>query len=68
VQLIVDDEYRGRVLSLYMMVASITPFSALFMGLLIDLFGPQLTVACSTGIAASIVLLIGITSRRLREI
>ena len=68
VQLIVDDEYRGRVLSLYMMVASITPFSALFMGLLIDLFGPQATVACSTGIAASIVLLIGITSRRLREI
>ena len=51
-----------------MMVASITPFSALFMGLLIDLFGPQVTVACSTGIAASIVLLIGITSRRLREI
>ena len=68
VQLIVDDEYRGRVLSLYMMVASITPFSALFMGLLIDVFGPQETVFCFSGLAAAIVLLIGITSRRLREI
>ncbi len=68
VQLIVDDEYRGRVLSLYMMVASITPFSALFMGLLIDVFGPQETVFCFAGLAAAVVLCIGITSRRLRQI
>ena len=55
-------------MSLYMMVASITPFSALFMGLLIDVFGPQETVFVFAGLAALIVLLIGIPSKRLRQI
>ena len=68
VQLIVDDEYRGRVLSLYVMTSGITPFSALLMGALIDIFGPQVTVACFTGLASVIVLVIGITSSRLRRI
>ncbi len=68
IQLIVDDEYRGRVLSLYVMASGITPFSAFVMGSFIDIFGPQVTVACFTGLAASIVMLIGITSKRLREI
>jgi len=68
VQLIVDDEYRGRVLSLYVMVSGVTPFSALLMGALIDAFGARVTVASFTGLAAAIVLLIGLTSRRLREI
>lgn len=68
VQLIVDDEYRGRVMSLYVMVFGVTPFSALLMGALIDLFGAQLTVACFTGLSAAIVLVIGLTSRRLRDI
>jgi len=68
VQLIVDDEYRGRVLSLYVMVSGVTPFSALLMGALIDQFGAQATVAGFTGLATAIVLAIGLTSRRLREI
>jgi MFS family permease len=68
VQLIVDDDYRGRVLSLYVMVSGITPFSALLMGYLIDTFGAQATVASFTGLATAIVLVIGITSKRLREI
>lgn len=68
VQLTVDDEYRGRVLSLYVMVSGITPFSALLMGALIDAFGAQVTVACFTGLATAIVLGIGIFSQRLREI
>ena len=68
VQLIVDDEYRGRVLALYVMVSGTTPFSALLMGALIDIFGAQVTVACFTGFAAAIVLAIGVTSQRLREI
>jgi MFS family permease len=68
IQLTVDDEYRGRVLSLYVMVGSITPFSALLMGALIDAFGAQATVACFSGLATAIVLVIGLTSRRLREI
>jgi MFS family permease len=68
VQLAVDDEYRGRVLSLYVMVSGITPFAALLMGALIDVFGAQVTVACFTGTAAAIVAAIGISSRRLREI
>ncbi len=68
VQLIVDDEYRGRVLSLYVMVNGVTPFSALLMGALIDQFGAQATVASFTGLATAIVLVIGLTSRRLRQI
>jgi predicted MFS family arabinose efflux permease len=68
IQLVVDDEYRGRVLSLYVMVSGITPFSALLMGALIDAFGAQVTVACFTGLASAIVPVIGLTSRRLREI
>jgi MFS family permease len=68
IQLTVDDAYRGRVLSLYVMVQGITPFSALLMGALIDVFGAQVTVACFTGLAAAIVLVIGLTSRRLRQI
>ncbi|HEY8172565.1 MAG TPA: MFS transporter [Dehalococcoidia bacterium] len=68
IQLTVDDEYRGRVLSLYVMVSGITPFSALLMGALIDVFGAQVTVAAFTGLATAIVLLIGLTSKRLREI
>ncbi|MEX2247798.1 MAG: MFS transporter [Dehalococcoidia bacterium] len=68
IQLMVDDEYRGRVLSLYVMTGSVTPFSALLMGALIDVFGPQVTVACYAGLASAIVLVIGLTSRRLREI
>jgi MFS family permease len=68
VQLTVHDEYRGRVLSLYVMTSGITPFSALLMGALIDVFGPQVTVACFTGLGSLIVLAIGITSKRLREI
>ncbi len=68
IQLTVDDEYRGRVLSLYAMTSGITPFSALLMGALIDVYGPQVTVAAFTGLGTAIVLLIGIFSRRLREI
>ncbi len=68
VQLIVDDEYRGRVMSLYVMVSGITPFSALLMGALISVFGPQVTVACFTDLATLIVLFIGINSKRLRQI
>ena len=68
IQLTVHDEYRGRVLSLYVMTSGITPFSALLMGALIDVFGAQVTVACFTGLASMIVLAIGISSKRLREI
>ena len=68
IQLTVHDEYRGRVLSLYVMTSGITPFSALLMGALIDVFGAQVTVACFTGLASVIVLAIGISSKRLREI
>jgi MFS family permease len=66
VQLTVDDEYRGRVLSLYVMVNGVTPFSALLMGALIGVFGAQATVAAFAGLATVVVALIGVTSSRLR--
>jgi predicted MFS family arabinose efflux permease len=66
IQLTVDDEYRGRVLSLYVMVNGVTPFSALLMGALIATFGAQVTVACFAGLATLVVVALGITSPRLR--
>jgi MFS family permease len=66
-QLTVADEYRGRVLALYVMVSGITPFSALFMGALIDVFGAQATVACFAGLATALVLVIAVSSPRLRQ-
>jgi MFS family permease len=68
VQLVVHDEYRGRVMSLYVMTSGLTPFSALLMGALINVFGAQVTVACFTGLASAIVLVIGVMSNRLRQI
>jgi predicted MFS family arabinose efflux permease len=65
-QLVVDDEYRGRVLALYVMINGITPFSALLMGALIDGFGPQETVAVYATIAVALVALLGLGSKRLR--
>ena len=55
-------------MSLYVMTNGVTPFSALLMGALIGLFGAQVTVACFAGLAAAIVLAIGLASKRLREI
>jgi predicted MFS family arabinose efflux permease len=67
IQLTVDDEYRGRVLALYVMMNGITPFSALLMGALIDLYGAQATVAVYAGIAVALVVLLGLGSRTLRK-
>ena len=66
IQLTVDDEYRGRVLSLYVMVNGITPFSALLMGALIGVFGAQATVAAFAGLATLVVAIIGLSYPRLR--
>jgi MFS family permease len=67
-QLNVADAYRGRVLSLYTMATGATPFGNLGMGALADGAGVRAAVAsfALTGLAAATVL--GIGSRRVREL
>jgi MFS family permease len=67
-QLNVADAYRGRVLSLYTMATGATPFGNLGMGALADGAGVRAAVAsfALTGLALATVL--GIGSKRMREL
>jgi len=67
-QLHVSDEYRGRVLSLYLMLSAITPVGSLAMGAMIDRFGaPGVVAGWSLG-AAALMALITARSRRTRSL
>ena len=67
-QINVEDEFRGRVLSLYSMAGGFTPFGSLAMGTSADAFGVQGAVAAFalTGFAFAAVL--GLGSRRVRAL
>lgn len=67
VQLSTEDEYRGRVMSLYTMVfAGTTPFGSLFAGSVTSWVGAS-TGYIISGAAAALVILIIIISRRYME-
>ncbi|MEZ4501082.1 MAG: MFS transporter [Dehalococcoidia bacterium] len=53
VQSYVEDEYRGRVMSVYMMQMSIVSFGSFFIGLLAEFLGPQVAMG---GVATVLVL------------
>ena len=64
----VEDRYRGRVISIMMMTAGLTPLGALPAGLVADLVGIRLTVgvlAVALLVAASLVLA---TQKRMRDL
>jgi MFS family permease len=67
-QIRVEDEYRGRVMSLYTMAAGFTPFGSLAMGVTAHEFGVQTAVLVFAlgGLAMAAVL--GLGSRRVREL
>ncbi len=67
-QINVEDEFRGRVLSLYSMASGFTTFSNLAMGTTADAFGVQGAVAAFalTGFALAAVL--GLGSKRVRAL
>ena len=53
VQSYVEDEYRGRVMSVYMMQMSVVSFGSFFIGLLAEFLGPQVAMG---GVATLLVL------------
>lgn len=55
-----DEEYYGRVMSVYMMTFSIMPLAALPMGLMADAFGVQITVAVAAAIMVVFMTVIGV--------
>lgn len=53
VQSYVEDEYRGRVMSVYMMQMSVVSFGSFFIGLLAEFVGPQMAMG---GVSIALVL------------
>jgi MFS family permease len=64
-QLIVPDELRGRVLSLYMLDRGFMPLGALFAGIAAHFFGAPLTV---TTMGASVIVLTAVVAWRIPAI
>jgi hypothetical protein len=62
IQMTVDDQYRGRVMSVYMMTWGLMPFGTLPMGALADVFGAPAAVA---GQAIFSAIVIGLVALRL---
>lgn len=67
-QLTVDDAYRGRVMSVYMMTWGMMPFGTLPMGILSDLFGAPTAVAGQALFSTLVVLLVAYRLPRLRSL
>lgn len=67
-QLNVADEYRGRVIALYTMASGVTPFGNLGMGTLANSQGAPTAVASFALAALALVTVLGIGSKRVREL
>ena len=69
VQLHVEDEYRGRVLSLYTMSQGLNPFGSLMMGFVADRYlGTPHTIAVFSVAALVLALFSGLASRDVRSL
>jgi len=67
-QLNLEDEYRGRVLSLFTMVQGLNPFGALFMGSLAERTGTPAAIAMFCVVAALAALSAGVGSAQVRRL
>ena len=63
-----DDQYRGRVMSIFMMNFGLMPLGVLPAGLAIDLIGAQATVAVLGGLMLVTSTLLLVTQKRLRQL
>ena len=61
-----DAEYRGRVMSLWMMNFGLMPLGILPISVIAEQFGPQTSFTCMGGAIIAVTLLILIMNRRLR--
>jgi MFS family permease len=69
VQIHVQDEFRGRVLALYMMAQGLNPFGALMMGFVADRYlGTAHTIAVFVLVALLLSLVSGLASRDVRAL
>jgi MFS family permease len=68
IQLTVDDAYRGRVMSVYMMTWGMMPFGTLPMGALSDVFGAPAAVAGQAVFSTLVVLFVAYRLPRLRAL
>jgi MFS family permease len=64
----VEDVYRGRVLALHSMVGGFTPFGNLAMGITAATFGVQASVVAFAMIGFTCAAILGLGSRRIREL
>ncbi len=64
----IEDEYRGRVLALYLTFSAITPFGALIMGLMIDAWSAPAVVFAWCMLGVLLQLAIIVQSRRIRSL
>ena len=68
-QLNVDDEYRGRVLSLYTMAQGLNPFGGLLMGFIAERYlGAPNAIAVFCGVALVLALIGGLASKDIRSL
>lgn len=67
-QILVQREYRSRVMSILTMTGGITPFTSLLMGRMIDAWGAPPVVGSWVAIGAFCALLVGIFSTELRRV
>ncbi len=67
-QLRLDDAFRGRVLALYTMAGGLTPFGSLAMGSAADVFGVQEAVVAFALAGFVLAAVVGLGSRRVREL
>jgi MFS family permease len=64
----VEDAYRGRVLALHSMVGGFTPFGNLAMGVSAATFGVQASVVTFALMGFTCAAVLGLGSRRIREL
>lgn len=64
----VEDEYRGRVMSVFMMNFGLMPLALLPAGIFADMWGPQKVVGATGAALLVIAVLIAITQRELRQL
>jgi hypothetical protein len=67
IQMTVSDEFRGRVVAVYLMTWGMMPFGTLPMGTLADAVGAPLAVAAGGLLSTLLVLLIGLRIPALRR-
>ena len=68
IHLMVADEYRGRVMSVYLMTFGLMPFGTLPMGALAEVIGAPAAVAIHGGLTTLIVLLVALRLPSLRNL